>query len=337
MDEITIPGVEMEHSKPRLLHIPTEVCENVIDMLYDLHMSIATRENISTLHSCALVCRDWRVRSQKMLFYQVQLADTTSFRRLSTILDDAPHLRDYVFLVELTGYHLHYTTSIFALFPAVFAAKLPNLFRIDVVHFPDIVVTQFPRASDSPKARALPYIPLHPRFPAFLSAFTAVSELLLMDTTFRSFTEFARMLHGLPNLDQLICYSIRWIAPGGSWHPDANFTKQPEWAAGKDTLPSFAPKLRQLELIDIALYGAKRLIWTRGPHLTWLTLTIPLLSDPEELADRTQLEFMHRAQKIVSLLYLAVLDRYTKWVHHTAACIVEPATLEFDSAIGSPL
>ncbi|PIL32984.1 hypothetical protein GSI_05102 [Ganoderma sinense ZZ0214-1] len=278
-----MPGVEMEHSKPPLLHIPTEVCENVIDMLYDLHTYI-TRENISTLHSCTLVCRAWRVRSQRMLFYQVQLADATSFRRLSTVLDHAPHLRDYVFQVELTGYHLHYTTSIFALFPAVFTGKLPNLFHIDVVHFDDTEESNFSKTLDSPKAKALPYIPLHPRFPAFLSAFTAVSVFYLQDTTFRTFSEFARMLHGLPNLEQLTCNSVRWIAPGGS-HPDADFTKQPEWAAGKDTLPSFAPKLRELYLFNIALYGAKRLIWMREPHLTRLSLAIPVSSDPEELAD----------------------------------------------------
>ncbi|PIL32983.1 hypothetical protein GSI_05101 [Ganoderma sinense ZZ0214-1] len=92
------------------------------------------------------------------------------------------------------------------------------------------------------------------------------------------------MVHGLPNLKKLTCYSVHWIAPGGS-HPEADFTKQPKWAAGKDTLPSFAPKLLELELSNIAMYGAKQLIWTRGPHLTWLALAIPVLSDLEEPAD----------------------------------------------------
>ncbi|PIL26629.1 hypothetical protein GSI_11295 [Ganoderma sinense ZZ0214-1] len=275
--------MDVENSRSLPLHIPTEICENIIDMLYSLETE-DTLKNISTLHSCALVCRAWRVRSQRTLFYLVQLTDTTSFRRLSKILDDSRHLRDYVYQVELTGHYLHSTTSIFATFPAVFAGKLPNLFRIEVVHFPDTEETPFPRTSDSPKARALPYVPLHPRFSAFLSAFTAVSVLYLQDTTFRTFSEFARMINALPNLEELACDSIRWIAPGGS-HPGADFMKQPEWAAGKDTLPPFAPKLRKLGLYDVAIYGAKRLIWTRGPHLAQLYLTIPLSSSPEEPAD----------------------------------------------------
>ncbi|PIL32982.1 hypothetical protein GSI_05100 [Ganoderma sinense ZZ0214-1] len=172
-----------------------------------------------------------------MLFYQVQLADTTSFHHFSTIIDNAPHLRDYVYEVELTGYHLHNTTSILAPFLAVFAGKLPNLFRIDVVCIPDTMETRFSKTTGSPKAKALPYIPLHPRFPAFLSAFTDVSLLCLEKTTFVTFSEFTRMLHALPKLENLMCYSIRWIAPGSS-HPGADFTKQPKG--------TFMPKLRKL-------------------------------------------------------------------------------------------
>ncbi|KAI1783774.1 hypothetical protein LXA43DRAFT_868211, partial [Ganoderma leucocontextum] len=167
-----------------------------------------TLENIATIHSCAFVCRDWRVRAQRMLFYKVQLSDTTSLHQLSTILDIGQHLRSYVHQVELTGHHLHTTASIFALFPAVFAGKLPNVKEILIRHIlPN--TTWFSRTSDLPaKAKALPYIPLHPRFPNFLSSFTAVSVLFLDETMFRSFSEFARMLHGLPNLEDLLCISV---------------------------------------------------------------------------------------------------------------------------------
>ena len=296
----------MEHTRsPPPLHIPTEVCENIIDMLYS-EITEDTLINITTLHSCVLVCGAWRVRSQRMLFYLVQLSDTISFRRLSATLDYGQHLRDYVRHVELTGYHLHNTTSIFSLFPIVFAGRLPNLERIDVVHLFEARDTRFSRASDSPKAKFLPYIPLHPRFPAFLSSFTAVSELVLNDTTFHSFTEFARMLHGLPNLEELTCISVSWIAPGGS-HPSADFTKQPDWTACRDRslrwLPPFAPKLCKLwvcsgtistirpcyeitlahfQLMNLPLHGAESLILTRGPHLVWLEMTIPLPNSPEE-------------------------------------------------------
>ncbi|KAI1784994.1 hypothetical protein LXA43DRAFT_1100840 [Ganoderma leucocontextum] len=252
MDEPLTPDVDAECLGPPAFHIPTEVCENIIDMLYS-NYTPDTSKNVATLHSCAFVCRDWRVRSQRVLFYRVQLSDTTSLHRLSTILDVGQHLRSYVHQVELTGYHLHATASIFALFPAVFAGKLPNVKQIDIVHIlPN--TTWFSRTSDLPaKAKAIPYMPLHPRFPNFLSSFTAVSSLYLQGVTFRSFSEFARMLHGLPNLEELACKSVRWIniTPGGS-HPNADFTKQPDWAAERRTLPPFAPKLRELRLVDMA-------------------------------------------------------------------------------------
>ncbi|KAM5545170.1 hypothetical protein V8D89_001281 [Ganoderma adspersum] len=264
---------DSSRSRPQALHIPTEACENIIDMLYSDYAA-DTLKDIITLHSCALVCRAWRVRSQRMLFYKVQLSDSSSFHKLATILDAGQHLSGYVQQVELIGYHLHTTTSIFALFPAVFAWKLPNLQQITVAHLHlESPETWYPRTSDPPNFKTLPYIPLNPHFSAFLSSFTATSLLYLVGTTFRSFTEFSRMLHGLPNLEDLACSSVCWITPGGS-HPGADFTQQPDWAAGRCVLPPFAPKLRRLHLLNVSKYGVERLIRTRGPHLTCFQLTI---------------------------------------------------------------
>ena len=246
MDQALTLSVDVDRSRPPVLHIPTEVCESIIDMVYDWWASTDERlVYIRTLYSCALVCRDWRIRSQQTLFYSVRLSSSASFHRLSTILDSAQHLRDYVYHVELTGYHLHYTTSTFALFPVVFAEQLPNLERIDVEHLGGTDETWFPRTPDPPKARSLPYIPLHSRFPTFLSSFTSVSTLGLNYATFRSFTEFARMLHGLPNLEQLSCVFVRWITAGGA-HPGADLTREPDWGAERHIIPLFAPKLREL-------------------------------------------------------------------------------------------
>ena len=238
-DDATFPELQA-------LHIPTEVCENIIDMLYS-DRTEDTLQDIITLHSCAVVCRAWRVRSQKMLFYKIQLSNSSSFRKLAEVLDAAQHLRGYVHEVRLTGYHLQTTKSILAPFLPVFARKLSNLERIYVDHIYSSEGTTkwYPSASDLPKSKSLPYIPLHPHFPVFLSTFTRVSFLYLGWTKLRSFTEFARILHGLPNLEQLECESICWITLGGSY-PGADFTEQPEWAAGKHVLPPFASKLRAL-------------------------------------------------------------------------------------------
>ncbi len=39
---------------------------------------------------------------------------------------------------------------------------------------------------------------------------------------------------------------------------------------------------RVFQLLNIAVYAADRLISTRGPHLTYLEITIPLSDSPEE-------------------------------------------------------
>ena len=226
---------------PPALHIPTEVCENIIDMLYS-YLVRDTFQDIATLHSCALVCSAWHVRSQRMLFFKIQLSDGPSIHQLSTILDSGQHLRGYVYEVTLIGYYLQTTASIFVPFPVVFAGKLPNLWRVDVIHLQNRS-SWHPKTPDPPDAKSLPHIPLHPRFPGFLSSFTAVSFLALAYTTFRSFRKFARVVNALPSLEELQCEYVRWITMSGSY-PGVDFTQPPDWAAGpRSTLPPFAPRL----------------------------------------------------------------------------------------------
>ncbi|PIL26634.1 hypothetical protein GSI_11300 [Ganoderma sinense ZZ0214-1] len=263
MDEVSTRNGGIGCSGPPSPRISTEVCENIIDMLYS-NLARDTFHDIGALHSCALVCRAWRVRSQRMLFYKIQLSDGPSIHRLRAILDAGPHLRGYVHEVTIIGYYLDTTASVFAIFPAVFAGKLPNLRRVDVVHLNEGTATAswYPRTSHPPYwAKPLPHIPLHPRFPTFLSSFTAVSYLTLTYTVFRSFSECARMIGAPPSLETLQCEYVRWLAPGGS-HPGADITLPPDWAAAGPNvpLPPFAPKLRELSLWDTALYEAERLI-----------------------------------------------------------------------------
>ncbi|KAM5540737.1 hypothetical protein V8D89_005768 [Ganoderma adspersum] len=313
--------LNVEHSRPSAFYIPIEVCEKVIDMVYgpldDVH---ATRKNMATLHSCALVCRAWRVRSQTTLFFKVLLLHSTSLHLFAAILDSGRHLCDYVHQVTLSGYHLHNTTSIFATFPVVLAQKLPNLERVNVIHlYPESHEScpiPYPRLLDLPKDKCLPYIPLHRHFQTFLSSFTTVSFLQLTSTTFRSFTEFARMLHGLPNLKVIICDSVRWITPSGS-HPGAEITEQPDWAAGTCVLPPFAPKLQALHLLDMSKHGVERLIWTRGPHLTVLNLTVPLSLRAEEDENGTALIDLSPCTGLETLYLSLVSTSFSTNKHYT--------------------
>ena len=94
---------DIEHSVRPYSNVPTEVCEKIIDMLYSFTVKDTT-VNIATLHSCSLVCRNWRVSAQKTLFYKVQLSDGTALSRFSAVLDDGQHLLHYVHEVLLTGH-----------------------------------------------------------------------------------------------------------------------------------------------------------------------------------------------------------------------------------------
>ena len=240
----TLTGISnIENSVRPYINIPTEVCEKTIDMLYSFTVKDTT-VNIATLHSCSLVCRNWRVRAQKTLFYKVQLSDGTALSRFSAVLDDGQHLRHYVHEMLLTGHYLHTTTSMLTSFPAVLAGRLPNLWSIAVVHLISTQLNQsYPRPSDPPKMKSLPYIPLHWSFPSLISTFTSLSHLLLQFTTFNSFSEFTRMLQRLSQLEALACTSVRWITPGGSHLAGADFTRLPGLVARKRSL---LPKLREL-------------------------------------------------------------------------------------------
>lgn len=230
-------------SQTTALHVPIEICENIVDMMLDSRSFADEIESIAALHNCALVCRAWRIRAQRALFYAVHLSDLISLHNFSTALDSAQHLRSYVHEVVLTGFQLHTTASVLTVFLPVFAGKLPNLRLIDVSHL-DESNKEYPRKPDPPaKAKILPYIPLHPYSRNFLSSFASVSVLLLNAITFNCFSDFVRMLHGLPALETLSCFSIRWITQGST-----RFTMRPDWTTGRHTLPPFAPKLQRLRV-----------------------------------------------------------------------------------------
>lgn len=261
----TFPGAgDVEFFPLQSQHIPIEVCETIIDTLYSFAIKQATT-NIAALHSCSLVCRAWRIRAQRMLFYSVLLSDGTSLHSFSAALDSAAHLRNYVHEVTLTGYYLQTTTSILTLFPALLAGRLPNLHRISVFHLPE-TATWFPRPvpshSSSRKWKPLSFIPLHPCFPHLLSSFFGVSNLDLYYTTFRSFREFARMLQALPALEVLRCNSVRWI------YRRAKYTAQPGWVAEVHAPPPFGPKLQKLYVCVRLLHNYSIVTWFSSSE-TW--------------------------------------------------------------------
>ena len=103
--------------------VPVEVCENVIDMLYSGLLKVRV-EDARALGHCALVCKAWRVRLQRNLFYSVVLHGIPALRRSLAVLDNGPHLCDYVHEVTLLGRTLHTTACPLSLFVIAALGKL---------------------------------------------------------------------------------------------------------------------------------------------------------------------------------------------------------------------
>ncbi|PIL26624.1 hypothetical protein GSI_11290 [Ganoderma sinense ZZ0214-1] len=266
---------------PLARHIPMEVCENFIDMLYSPYRDFSDElENFAALRSCALVCRDWCIRAQRMLFYAVHLNDAASLYRFAAVLQAGPHLYACVHEVTLISRSLHTTASVLTLFPAVFAGKLPNLQRFRVWRMSDSESDAwFPATpeSGSAKAKALPHAPLHPHFPVLIASFTTISTLQLAYIMFRSFGEFARVVYSLPTVETLMCHSVAWTTLG----PLPAFMGTNGYSGRRTS--RFAPNLRLLKYFASSIYGIQRLISACGPHLPRLWISFPLPDSLTEL------------------------------------------------------
>ena len=222
--------------------LPIEVCENVIDMLY----SVVLRDQVEhtrALHSCALVCRAWRIRSQRNLFYSVVLHGAEAVRRLAAALDNGPHLSDYVCEVILIGRTLHTTTNPLSIFPISLHGKLPRLERM-FMHRVRSGEDWCPTTSGLGTAKCLEYLPLHPRFPLLLSVFTTVTSLLISGITFLHFKDLAEMANTLPSLQELTCASVccKMLCPL------PKYMKQ-RTDVGGHHVRQFSPKLQELVLV----------------------------------------------------------------------------------------
>ncbi len=229
-------------------HIPIEVFENVIDTLYSTPLDDQLQSS-NALRSCALVCRAWRVRAQRMLYHSVVLSDAPALYKLSASLDLGRHLSSYV--RELIGRYLHTTTSILALFPSVLRGKVPNLRDIHVIHIPELA-DWYPNSSPERRQRKLQCVPLHSRFPHMLSSgFLEIKHLHLEDVTFGYFSDFVWIVNSLRNLQSLVCYNVRWITLGAL---PACMTRHD----GRATPQSpFAPNLEEL-LVRTTRYASSQ-------------------------------------------------------------------------------
>lgn len=187
--------------------LPVEICENVIDMLYSADWVDQVRHT-RALRSCALVCRALRIRSQRNLFYSVELHNMQEMHKFSAILGNGPHLCDYVREVVLIGHTLHTATGLLSFFPLALHGRLPRLRTFDVGHGKEDSVGPIRTPELGSTNAIVDHLPLHPRFPLFLSAFTTITSLTVHNVTFRHFNDFLAMVHALPSLRNLICQKV---------------------------------------------------------------------------------------------------------------------------------
>ena len=222
--------------------LPVEVCENVIDMLYSMDLQDQV-EHSRALHSCALVCKAWRVRSQRNLFYSVVLQDTDALEKFAAVLDNGPHLSDYVHEVMLFEHITHTTAGPLSLFPVALYGKLPNLEEIAVKRIRE-ARHWYHRAPNSATAKSIEHLALHPRFPLFLSAFTSVVGLYISNITFQHFNDFLATINALPALQRLLCDGLWCMALG----PLPMYAR-PQTSSTHARAHTFAPHLLTLVLV----------------------------------------------------------------------------------------
>ena len=229
--------------------LPVKVCENMIDMLYSMLLPDQV-EHTRALHSCALVCRSWRVRSQRNLFYSVVLHGEKALRRFVAVLDTGPHLCDYVREVTLIGHSLHTTSaSPLSLFPVALPGKLPELRELSISRVREDE-DWYPETSELEAVKSLGHLPLHPRFPLFLSAFATIASLSIYNVTFRHSNDIFGMMNALPALQYLNCEGVRCLTLG----PLPMYAKPRVDASGMHVRP-FASNLQYLIMVRTVLYS----------------------------------------------------------------------------------
>ncbi len=193
-------------AEPRL---PIEVCERVIEAVYDdLYLFVST--SLATLSRCALVCRAWRPRAQRILFEYVLLRDKDVLYRFAALLDASPELGTYVRTLELRG-HLHVPYSPAVLFLTALRGRLTNLAELYIHGFQDDEKAANPLPDGK---RELPFLPIYRYFPSLLTSISHIRRLEFVNVRFPSFGDFARFLSALPNLKALYCYLVSWAVLG---------------------------------------------------------------------------------------------------------------------------
>ena len=178
------------------------------------------------------------------------ISDPVALEKLSAALEVGIHLRDYVHKITLVESSDYTTSSVVSLFSVALQRKLPGLQELGLTSNSDYSpysgnAGPRPSSCGPTTTRQQICIPLHPRFPVFLSTFTIVSRLHISHVTFQRFSGFARMVQSLPALQHLACSNVRWTIFGL-----LPLSMRPQTEETRTFLQPFAPRLRILNIVS---------------------------------------------------------------------------------------
>ena len=202
-----------------------EVCGRIIDLVGmnlvpvdagDLRWLWYHNENLTTIRSCSLVCRDWYYLTWYHLRQRVVMRNKEDVLKLSRTLRSRPHLRDVVKRVVFTGHreetHMHSTncglkdTPQLETFAAMLAGKTRNI--------RDIGFNDVGWPIGSPRIETIIY----------LAAFPLVQTLKLSSVTLSNISQLTRIVRALPRLHNLCLHNVSCAHRYPSFEPRRPFS-----------------------------------------------------------------------------------------------------------------
>ena len=268
------------------IRLPQELVDLVIDSVSDRHLDwIGAFRNLDILRACALVAKGWLKRAQRRIFQWIELPDTTTLYRLVDVLRASPHLASYVEVLSLSrrgkkAYMGYSAGCVEVLFSTVLGGLLPKLRCVAMDIRPEGKWTRVKVERDAQgeiiavlrdtSHSFFPCLPLHPRFPLRLSAFSSLEELDLGFVVFQNFYDFARTLYHCKQLRILHCVNVEWTNLGSVMPPfmtrSTPQSKSPflplleRFSVSDVVIDVYNSYERAHQIVEIGGHGAERLL-----------------------------------------------------------------------------